>query len=492
MWVVQGAYHNSTNPEANMVSGFSRTLRSEGTLANFVTLDFDPQDSKHAHDLVEPIARVLHMTLGAAKKVEEKEFRAQGGKLFTPRVLDDEAMNALVHEQVHPSPTEPARFIDTDRPLRASLGTPGALETLIFADDSSMRQDLPESCVDIAVRAVGIGPTDLANGARLGMECTGTIRAVGSMVPNLRVGDRVAAIVPTGCLANVARVQSKFVFKFPTYMSFEALATMPVAYCTTVYALTTQARLVEGESILIHDAASAVGQAALTLASTLGASVWATVKTTAEKEMLMQLYSIPEDRIWFSGATHFAGRIQSVTKNASVDVVFNTLTDYRVLRATWASIAQFGRFVNVVGGQRTTLHVPSSASATVYSIDFAALATQRPSVVHRTLSVVARMVQDRQLQPLLNVATYDAAGVVAALQNIAAPHSNGRSVIVFRDIDYVAVSPLPPFISPLDLLTSLPGPAHQKTLNPPPQTRHLHSHRRHRRPRPQHSRLDGL
>ena len=181
-----------------------------------------------------------------------------------------------------------------------------------------------------------------------------------------------------------------------------------------------------------------------------------------------------------------------MTKGAGVDVVFNTLTDYRVLRATWASIAQFGRFVNVVGGQRTTLHVPSSASATVYSIDFAALATQRPSVVHRTLSVVARMVQDRQLQPLLNVATYDAAGVVAALQNIAAPHSNGRSVIVFRDIDYVAVSPLPPFISPLDLLTSLPGPAHQKTLNPPPQTRHLHSHRRHRRPRPQHSRLDGL
>lgn len=444
MWVVQGAYHNSTNPEANMISGFSRTLRSEGTLANFVTLDFDPEEGKHAHDLVEPIVRVLHMTLGATKKVEEKEFRAQGGKLFTPRILDDGDMNAFVHEQVHPSPTEPARFIDTDRPLRACLGTPGALETLIFNDDSSMRQHLPESCVDIAVRAVGIGPTDLANGARLGMECTGTIMAVGSTVPNLRVGDRVAAIVPTGCLANVARVQSKFVFKFPAHMTFEALATMPVAYCTAVYALTTQARLVEGESILIHDAASAVGQAALTLASTLGASVWATVKTAAEKEMLMQLYTIPEDRIWFSGATHFAERIQSVTKGAGVDVVFNTLTDYRVLRATWASIAQFDRFVNVVGGQRTTLHVPSSASATVYSIDFAALATQRPSVVHRTLSVVARMVQDRQLQPLLNVTSYDAAGIVAALQNITAPQSSGRSVVVFKDIDHVTVSSPPP------------------------------------------------
>ena len=440
MWVVQGAYHHSTNPEANMISGFSRTLRSEGTLANFVTLDFDPQDGSHAHDFVQPIARVLHMTLGATAKVEEKEFRAQGGELFSPRILDDEEMNDLVHEQVHPSPTEPTRFIDTNRPLRASLGTPGALETLIFDDDMSLRQDLPEDCVDIAVRAVGIGPTDLAYGARLGMECTGTIEAVGSMVPNLRVGDRVAAIVPTGCLSNVARVQSKFVFKFPAHMFFEAIATMPVAYCTAVYALTMQACLAEGESILIHDAASAAGQAALALASSIGASVWATVKTAAEQDMLMQLYSISKDRIWFSGATHFAERIQSATKGAGVDVVFNTLTDHRVLRATWASIAQFGRFIDIVDGQGTALQVPSTKSATVYSVDFAALATHQPSVVQRVLSVVARMLQYEQLGPLLNVASYDAAGIVAALQTIAAPHSNGRSVIVFRGSDYVTVS----------------------------------------------------
>jgi acyl transferase domain-containing protein/NADPH:quinone reductase-like Zn-dependent oxidoreductase len=450
MWVVQGAYHNSTNPEANMISGLSRTLRSEGTLASFVTLDFDPQDGSHAHNFVEPIARVLHMTLGAAAKVEEKEFRAEGGKLFTPRVLNDEEMNVFVHEQVHPSPTEPARFTDTARPLLASLSTPGAPETLTFSDSSSLHPDLPETCVDIAVKAVGINPTDLANGAALGKECTGTISTVGSMVPHLRVGDRVAAIVPTGCLANVARVQSNFVVKVPAHMAFEDLATMPVAYCTAVYALTTQARLVEGESVLIHDAASAVGQAALTLASSIGASVWVTVQTAAEKEMLMTLYSVPQDRIWFTRAIHFAERIRGVTKGDGVDVVFNTLTDYRVLRATWASIAQFGRFVNVVGGQRTTLHVPSTASATVYTIDFAALAAQCPSVVHRALSVVARMLQYGQLRPLLNVASYDAAGIVAALQNVTTPQSNGRSVVVFKDSDFVTVSPPPlSFISPL-------------------------------------------
>ncbi|KAG9199584.1 hypothetical protein G6514_008346 [Epicoccum nigrum] len=437
LWVIQGAYHSSANPETNMISGFSRTLRSEGTLANFVTLDLDPQDSSDPHHIVQIITRVLHTTLGAAAKVEEKEFRAQGRKLFTPRVLDDSDLNAFVHEQVHPAPTEPARFCDTDRPLRASLGTPGAVETLVFHDDENLRQDLPDSCVDIAVKAVGIGPTDLANGARLGMECSGTVTAVGSMVPNLRVGDRVAAIVTTGCLSNVARVQSQFVFKAPAHMSFEALATMPVAYCTAVYALMKEVRLAEGESILIHNAASAVGQAALTLASRIGASVWVTVKTAEEKETIMQHYPIPQDRIWFSGATYFAERIQSVTKGAGVDVVFNTLIDYRVLRATWASIAQFGRFFNVVGGQQTTLQVPSATSATVYSIDFAALAAHWPSLVHRTLGDVARMVQYGQLRPLLNIASYDAAGTVAALQNISAPQSNGRSAIVFSEEDYV-------------------------------------------------------
>jgi NADPH:quinone reductase-like Zn-dependent oxidoreductase len=491
LWVVQGAYHSPSNPETNMISGFSRTLRSEGTLANFVTLYLDPQDSSDPHHTVQTITRVLHMTLGAAAKVEEKEFCAQGRKLFTPRILDDSDLNAFVHEQVHPAPTKPARFRDTDRPLRASLGTPGAVETLVFHDDENLRQDLPDSCVDIAVKAVGISHTDLANGARLGMECSGTVTAVGSMVLNLRVGDRVAAIVTTGCLSNVARVQSQFVFKAPAHMSFEALATMPVAYCTAVYALMKEARLAEGESILIHDAASAVGQAALTLASRIGASVWVTVKTAEEKETIMQHYSIPQDRIWFSGATYFSERIQSVTKGAGVDVVFNTLTDYHILRATWASIAQFGQFFNVVGGQQTTLHVPSATSVTVYSIDFAALAAHRPSLVHRTLSDVARMVQYGQLRPLLNIASYDAAGTVAALQNISALQSNERSVIVFSKEDYITVGHLSP-PSPHHQLIPPKGPAYRKALDAPPQRRHLHPHRRHRRPRPQHSRLDGL
>lgn len=438
IWAVQGAYHNANNPEANMVSGLSRTLRSEGTLTKFVTLDFDARDT--AQDLLAPIKRVLHMTLGVGAKVEEQEFRAQGGQLFTPRVLDDEEMNSFVHEEVYPAATEPARFCDIDRPLRAEISTPGAPETLIFNDDESVRLPLPENCVDISVKAVGLNSADIEHASKLGIECSGVVTAVGSNVPNLRVGDRVAALAMEGCLSTIVRVQSSFVIKALAHLSFEALAIMPIAYCTALYALTTQAQLREGESILIHDAGSAVGQAALTLAMNLGATAWVTVKTQEEKEMIMSHYSVSQDRIWFAGATHFAERIQTVTKGAGVDVIFSNLTDQRVLRASFTSLAKFGRFINVSGGRSMTLDIPSISYATVFTTDFAALATHRPSVAKRALADVARLAQYGQLLPLMNIPSFDAAGIVAALQCVSSANMTERSVVAFGDDDCVTVS----------------------------------------------------
>ncbi|KZM21666.1 uncharacterized protein EKO05_0000979 [Ascochyta rabiei] len=437
LWVVRSAYHGSKNPDANMVSGLSRTLRSEGTLAKFITLDLDAGEQLNSLETVSNITRVLQLTLGAQTETKETEFRVKDGKLLTPRIINDDELNNYIHEQVHPAATELASFCDIKRPLRASITAPGAAETLVFDDDDRLQQPLSEDYVDIQIKATGLNAAAHLKSFALGLECSGVVTAVGSSVPNLRIGDRVAAITTEGSLSTMVRVHSNAVYKAPGHISFEQLATMPIAYCTAVYALENQAQLSEGESILIHDAASPVGQAVLTVAQTIGASVWVTVKTEDEKLFIMRQFSIVQDKIWFTGDTYFADRIQTMTQGHGIDVVFNTLKEQRTLCATWACLARFGRFISVGSEQNIAFNMPADKNASIFSTDMTAIAQHRPQVLHRVLADVARMSRSGQIQPILRIRSFSASEMVAALQHISAADCTDKAVVVPQDGDRV-------------------------------------------------------
>lgn len=440
LWTIHGAYFDSRSPDANMVTGLSRTLQSEGTLTKFITLDFDGSKNLDSVKVVLHISRVLQLTLGSHCEKKETEFREMNGSLFTPRIIDDDELNGYVHEQVHPAATELASFCDTARPLRGSIAKPGAVDSLVFDVDNRLQEPIPEDHIEIQVKAIGLYAADVTNVSTVGSECSGLVTAVGSSVANLHVGDRVAAITTEGSLSTIARVHSSLVYKAPKHLSFESLATMPIAYCTAVYALTKQAQLSEGESILIHDAASPVGQAALTVAQMIGAHVWATVKTEDEKLFIMQQFSLVQDRIWFAGGTCFADRILSVTKGEGVHVVFNAATDQRTLRATWKCLGRFGRFVIVGSEQTTAIDMPSAKNATIFSADISALTQHRPRVVHRLLADVASMSRYGQILPLQRIKSFSASETVAALQYVSTKDGICKAVIVPKEEDCVVVS----------------------------------------------------
>jgi len=440
LWVVRGAYHQSNNPESNMVSGLSRTLRSEGALNAFVTLDFDSSEDVHSPRLASIICDVFRLAFGSKERTEEKEFWSRNGTLFTPRVLDDRDMNEFVHGKIHPVTTEPTSLTDLRRPLRGSLATVGAAESLEFRHDHRIVQPLAGEYVEIQVQAVGLSASDLKQPGKVGLECSGVVVAVGCNVPNLSIGDRVAAITTEGSLSTVIRVPYRCAFKAPECISFESLATMPLAYCTAVYALVDQARLSEGESVLIHDAASPLGQAASAVALMLKADAWITVKTEEEKAFLMRHFSIQQDRIWFAGDTNICKMIQDRTEGHGVDVVFNTLVDRRVVRATAACIARFGHFVNIVSVQNPSLDMPCATNTTFFSVDFAALLEHRPSTAQRLLADVSRMLHYGRIHGLQNIPSFSASDAAAALQHVSSANATERSVVVFGRNDVVTVS----------------------------------------------------
>lgn len=88
----------------------------------------------------------------------------------------------------------------------------------------------------------------------LGIDASGTVSRVGSGVHTFCPGDRVMTWRP-GAFSNLLRSPVDMVQKNPEGMNFATAASLPVVYSTAYYALHYAARLLPGETVLIHGAA---------------------------------------------------------------------------------------------------------------------------------------------------------------------------------------------------------------------------------------------
>lgn len=111
-----------------------------------------------------------------------------------------------------------------------------------------------------------------------GMEISGVVRAIGSAVTDIEVGDSVAAFAGHGGLAERAVVDTRRCISLPEGVSFVDAAAFQIAYGTSHLALTHKARLAAGETLLVLGAAGGVGLTAVELGKLLGARVIAVVR----------------------------------------------------------------------------------------------------------------------------------------------------------------------------------------------------------------------
>src|SRR6266566_3861183 len=110
-----------------------------------------------------------------------------------------------------------------------------------------------------------------------GHEFSGVVEQIGSDVTAYAPGDAVFAANETGgAYAEYLAVKQAFIAKKPASLSFEEAASVPVAAQTAWQGLFTHGHLDNGQTILIHGGAGAVGAYAVQLASHAGATVIAT------------------------------------------------------------------------------------------------------------------------------------------------------------------------------------------------------------------------
>ncbi len=162
----------------------------------------------------------------------------------------------------------------------------------------------PAGGVVVEVRAAGVNPVDakIRSGARgprdftepqgVGSDASGVIVAVGERVDGaVQVGDRVIVRNASGAYATHVVANLDQLTPMPAGLSFEQAAALGIP-AGTAYQVLRSLGLREGETLLVHGGAGAVGQAAIQFARAWGAHVVATA-SPANHARLRELGALP-------------------------------------------------------------------------------------------------------------------------------------------------------------------------------------------------------
>jgi len=112
--------------------------------------------------------------------------------------------------------------------------------------------------------------------AVVGYEVSGVVDAVGPEVDSGWIGKDVFALARFGGYADTVVVPQIQTFAKPASLSFEQAAAIPVNYLTAWQLLVVMGALKPGETVLIHNAGSGVGLAAIDIARHIGATIYGT------------------------------------------------------------------------------------------------------------------------------------------------------------------------------------------------------------------------
>ena len=109
-----------------------------------------------------------------------------------------------------------------------------------------------------------------------GLEVSGTVIAIGSLVEDWVIGDKVCALLPGGGYAEYAMAEQSLCLPVPANLSLTDAAALPETCFTVWHNLFERAELQAGEWLLVHGGSSGIGTTAIQMASALGVNVIAT------------------------------------------------------------------------------------------------------------------------------------------------------------------------------------------------------------------------
>ena len=187
-----------------------------------------------------------------------------------------------------------------------------------------------------------------------GRDISGVVKAVGSQVRTVAVGDRVVASGER-THATLALAPADLTFPLPDGISFEAGGATPTAGRSAHQALIEKAQIQSGETVLVMAAGSGVGSFGIQIARAMGCRVIATAGTAEKRAQAIELGAeLAIDHY----TDDIVDAVREATSGRGVEVVLDHVGT-PVFAAAVRSLAPEGRFVTcgVTAGHIGELHL---------------------------------------------------------------------------------------------------------------------------------------
>ncbi len=238
-----------------------------------------------------------------------------------------------------------------DGPWRVGFTSRGSLDRLTIVPYPEAEEPLSGRQVRLRVSAAGLNFRDVLNvlgmypgeAGALGAEAAGVVVEVGPDGSDFEVGDRVMGVVPGAMASMVVVPDERLLVRVPEGWSDETAASVPLVFCTALYAWRDLAGVCAGDRVLVHAGAGGVGMAAIQLARWLGAEVFATASES--KWGVLRDLGVADDHIASSRSLDFEERFR-VVSGGGVDVVLNSLSG-EFVDASLRLLAPGGRFLEM-------------------------------------------------------------------------------------------------------------------------------------------------
>jgi putative PIG3 family NAD(P)H quinone oxidoreductase len=256
---------------------------------------------------------------------------------------------------------------------------PGGPEALEYVDVPDPEIGPDDVLVDVTATAVnradllqrqGLYPPPPGASDVIGLECSGTVAAVGADVTDHRVGDQVCALLAGGGYATRVSVPAGQVMPVPEGVDLVTAAALPEVAATVWSNVMMVAGLRSGDVFLVHGGAGGIGTFAIQLAKAVGARV---LTTAGSPEKLAFCAGLGADVTIDYREQDFVEVVREVTDGHGADVILDNMAAAYLSRNV-SALAVEGRLV-VIGMQ----------GGTKAELDLNALMRKRAAIVATTL-----------------------------------------------------------------------------------------------------------
>ncbi|MBW4570590.1 MAG: type I polyketide synthase [Tolypothrix carrinoi HA7290-LM1] len=373
--------------------GLGKVITLEHPDLQCMCLDLDPVADDNISALVEELS----------SPDRENQIAYRQGLRYVPRLERYQSSETVQQGQVQ---------IGVE-PFELKISEYGILDNLTLVPLTRRQPGAGE--VEIQVRETGLNFRDVLNALGMlkenieqlgikstddlpfGAECAGKIVAIGEGVTNFKVGDKVIAANAIGSFNSFVVVNANLVGHKPEGLSFEAAATIPIAFTTAHYGLRCLAKIKPGDRVLIHAAAGGVGQAAVQIAQAAGAQVFA----TASPSKWDFLKSMGVEYVMNSRTLDFAEEIMAITQGQGVDIVLNSLSG-EFISKSFEVLGRGGRFVEIgkIGIWEHEQVQATRPDVSYFPFDLFNISMNEPKVIASMLQELMQEFQDGKLKPL--------------------------------------------------------------------------------------------